>query len=115
MNWESLFRPWYLVRRMAYKIHELRHPDEPWLAQGAVEFCSRILTREHAGLEWGSGRSTLWFGQRLRLLVSVEYDPAWHVQVEAKLRGEGLANVVCRYIPLDHDPREGTRPHYDPV
>ena len=46
MNWESRFRPWYLVRRMVYKIHELRHPDEPWLPQGAIDFCSRILTRE---------------------------------------------------------------------
>jgi hypothetical protein len=57
----------------------------------------------------------VWFGKRLRSLLSVEYDPAWHAQVEAKLRGEGLTNVVCWYVSLDHDPREGTRPHYDPI
>lgn len=109
----TLFQPTYLARRIAYKFYEISHPDEPWIAQGAIRFCEKNLTKEHIGLEWGSGRSTFWFGSRLKSLLSIEYDRQWYSTVMNKLHEQKIKNVECRHIPLDHDRQEPTYPHYE--
>ena len=38
--------PIYTLRRIAYRAYEALHPNEPWIAQGAVRFCDRRLNRE---------------------------------------------------------------------
>jgi hypothetical protein len=106
-------RPVWTMRRASYKLYEVRHPDEPWMAQGAVRFCDQNLRRDQIGLEWGSGRSTKWFAQRLAGLVSVEFD---RISYQKVTRGiEGMSNVECRFVPLDHPIEQGTGPHYDPI
>ena len=101
------------VRLAAYKVYTLRHPDEPWLAQGAVRFCDEHLNRAGAGLEWGSGRSTAWFGRRLGSLLSIEYDEGWQAEVARRLKAQGLDRVECRYVPLDHGRDEPTPARYE--
>src|SRR5688572_32091687 len=66
-----LRHPDRFVRRVWHYFYEIRHPDEPFLAPAAVRFLDRNLARDGAGLEWGSGRSTAWFAQRLATLVTV--------------------------------------------
>ena len=109
----ALKNPIRAVRLAARKLHELRHPDEPWLADGAIAYCDQHLTRDHAGLEWGSGKSTAWFGRRLGRLTSIEHDPAWQAIVHARLVAEGLAHVDHRHIPLDHAEDEPSREEYE--
>lgn len=108
-------RPITAVRRVSYKLYELTHPDEPWIAQGAIRFCEASLTREMAGFEWGSGRSTAWFAQRLGSLTSIEHEPGWFKIVQEKLKSCGIRNVTYRHVPLNHPPHEPNRPIYDPV
>jgi hypothetical protein len=108
-----LSQPVYLARRIAYKFYELSHPDEPWLSQGAIRFCEKNLTKEQVGIEWGSGRSTTWFGSRLKSLLSIEYDLAWHSTLISQLQKKGIKNVDCRHIPVEHDLNEPTYPHYE--
>ena len=111
MKTSYLFQPIYVARRIAYKFYELSHPDEPWIAQGAIRFCEKNLTKEQVGLEWGSGRSTAWFGARLKSLLSIEYDLPWHSTIITQLQKKGIKNVECRHIPLEHEPNEPTYPH----
>jgi len=99
------------VRRAAYKAYELTHPDEPWLAQGAVRYLDAELTGEGAGIEWGSGRSTKWLGNRLTHLLSVEHDLGWYESVRRKVAS--VPAVELRHVPLDHRDDEPTVPHYD--
>lgn len=106
-------KPIYFTRRILHKIYELNHPDEPWLSQGAVNFCDRHLSEDQIGFEWGSGRSTAWFGKRLKSLLSIEHDPNWHATVLGMLRERNLDNVECRYIPLEHHLDEPTHTHYE--
>ena len=113
MKLRTLVRPVYLARRLSYGFYELRHPDEPWMAQGAVRFCSERLTGEQVGLEWGSGRSTAWFARRLKSLTSVEHDEEWHSRVSRRLSERGIENVDYRYVPLEHDAAEPTTPYYE--
>lgn len=113
MKISYLFQPTYVAQRIAYKLYEVSHPDEPWIAQGAIQFCKSHLTKEQVGLEWGSGRSTAWFGTRLKSLLSIESDRVWHSTVVNQLQDKGLENIECRYIPLEHDPKKPTLPRYE--
>jgi hypothetical protein len=115
MKISSLIDPVYVVRRTAYKFYEITHPSEPWIAQGAVQYCDRHITRDHVGLEWGSGRSTAWFGSRLKSLLSIEYNADWQKQVAAQLHQKHLTHVECRYIALEHPPSQPTVAHYTPT
>lgn len=99
-------RPLDLLRLMAYKVYELSHPGEPWITPGSVRFCEQVLTKQMIGLEWGSGRSTRWFGKRLKRLVSIEHDPSWFSRVSKELGSE--SQIDLRLIPLDHDLKEPT-------
>lgn len=108
-----LLQPIYLARRAAYQLHVRRHPNEPWLAPSAIAFLDRELPRGGVGLEWGSGRSTAWFGQRLSRLVSIEMDAEWFESVRAKV--VDMPSVELRHVLLDHPREQPTRPHYDLV
>jgi hypothetical protein len=111
-------RPHLIVPRVRYWVWERANADKPWICRGAIEFLDRVLSGQMRGLEFGSGRSTAWFAKRLRSLVSVEHDAAWHRSVSDKLRSAGLNNVDYRLIPLDHaadTPEQSTyspRPRY---
>lgn len=114
MEKTGIFRqPIYVLRRIAYKFYEITHPDEPWISQGAVLFCEKSLNKDQVGLEWGSGRSTAWFGSRLKSLLSIEFDSGWHSKVVRNLQNKGLENVECRYIPIEHSITEPTKPYYE--
>ena len=112
---EILNRSVYIIRRLAYKIYQLTHPDEPWISQGAIRFCEQCLNKEQSGLEWGSGRSTAWFGSRLKSLLSIEYDLTWHSAVVKILENKNITNVECRYIPLEHSREAPTFPDYEKI
>jgi hypothetical protein len=105
--------PVYALRRIAYKVYEARHPDEPWISQGAIRFCERKLRRGMEAVETGSGRSTGWFGRRVGHLLSVEHSEEWYEKVKPAL--VDVPNVDYRLVPLDHPPEEPTRPVYDPL
>ncbi len=95
------FRHWtprYVVDRLALLTFERQNPDAPWLTRDAVHILDGWLRRDDEGLEWGSGRSTTWFGARVRRLVSVEHDAAWHRDVRRRLDEKGLTNVDYRLL-----------------
>jgi predicted O-methyltransferase YrrM len=95
------FRHWtprYLVDRLALLAYERSHADAPWLTRDAVRILEGWLRRQDEGLEWGSGRSTTWFGVRVKHLISVEHDPRWHETVSRSLRERGLKSVECHLL-----------------
>ncbi len=86
--------PDYLWSRLKDKVHQILHPDEPWLTPVAVDLLDEYLKPEMLGLEFGSGRSTNWFSQRLGKLTSVEHSAKWYANVTDRLRIGGITNVA---------------------
>jgi len=74
----------------------------PWVPFVALRWLSRQLGREMRAFEWGSGGSTVFLARRLREVVSVEHDAAWHALVAERLRREGLTS--CRYELIEPRP-----------
>jgi predicted O-methyltransferase YrrM len=68
-----------------------------------------------AGFEWGSGRSTAWFAQRLGSLTSIEHEPSWFKIVQDRLKRRNICNVTYRHVPLNHPYDEPHQPIYDPI
>ena len=109
MKIRNLFRPVYIVRRLALMAYERRHPDHPWIAKGAIEFCAANLRPDMHAIEWGSGRSTLWWARHVGQLMSVEQDAEWHTLISRKLREQGISNVDYRHVPVDLTTSGGDR------
>ena len=105
-----LRRPTAVLNRVWRAWHDRRHPGAPWLSPVALRILDERLDRSMTGLEWGSGKSTVWFAQRLAYLTSVEHDPAWHARVTGLLREAGVTNVEQRLAPAP--PRGVTEQQY---
>jgi hypothetical protein len=56
----------------------------PWLSPDAIAFLASILEPEFSVIEHGSGGSTLWFAQRVKLVRAYESDPDWQMVVKAQ-------------------------------
>jgi predicted O-methyltransferase YrrM len=97
-----LRRPGSVLPRVRYWLWERQNPDKPWLCPGTIDFCEKNLRKPMKGVEFGSGRSTIWFADRLGSLTSVEHAPQWHAQVRKMLSDRGVANVDYRLVALDH-------------
>lgn len=112
---QAVTRPIHTSRLLAYRWYELWHPDEPWIAQGAIRFLERALDVSGEGLEWGSGRSTVWFASRLKRLTSVEHNEAWYQEVSKGLVSSGVTNARLLHVPLDHPEQAETVAQYAPL
>jgi len=92
---------------IAYFLDRRRYPDHPWLARPANAILESFLTRNDVGLEFGSGRSTLWFAKKVSALTSVEHDPVWHNKVTKELARRKLLNVHCLLVEKDVEDSKG--------
>ncbi len=104
-----------ILPRIKYWAWERRNPDKPWLCPSSVHFCDRNLNDSMVGLEFGSGRSTGWFAQKLGKLTSVEHHSGWYDRVSARLNLQNLPNIDYRLMPLDHPESEPERSVYPSI
>jgi len=91
------FRHWtptYIRDRVAVMRYERANPEAPWLTREITDLLHSWLKPGYVGLEFGSGRSTLWFAARVRRLTSVEHDAAWHATISSRLVERGLMSIV---------------------
>jgi predicted O-methyltransferase YrrM len=90
--------PRYFAARLGVMAYQLVRPDAPWLTAQSIRMLEGYLTDTMIGLEWGSGQSTKWFARRLRKLVSIEHDAAWHARISEDLTRAGIDNVDYRHL-----------------
>lgn len=99
--------PRFVYNRTRQMLYERAHPDDPWLTPAAIRLLRTLLRPDDRGLEFGSGRSTLWFARRVAALTSVEHDERWHASVSATLKASGLGNVDYVLAPGDQPMERG--------
>ena len=74
-----------------------RNPEMPWLTKNMNQILDSWLLPNDNGIEWGSGRSTTWFANRVSHMISIEHDPAWAAKVAVMLENNGLVSKVDFY------------------
>lgn len=104
--------PRYVYHRGRQFLYERGHRDDPWLTPAAIRLLATLLRPADHGVEFGSGRSTIWFARRVAELTSVEQDERWYTTVAGRLRDQGLDNVRYLLAPLDQPLEAGHRSAY---
>jgi len=112
MRSTSHWTPRYVRDRIAELYYQRSHPDHPWLTRTANDILESYLRPTDAGIEFGSGRSTIWFGRRSERLISVEHDGQWHDKVRGMLSAAGLDHVDYRLVPRDVPEESGDESAY---
>jgi predicted O-methyltransferase YrrM len=82
--------------------YQRRHPTAPWLTKAAIELLEDWLRPTDCGLEWGAGRSTLWFARRVQRLISIESDLTWYQKVDRQLHDQQLDHVTLHHSAVDY-------------
>jgi hypothetical protein len=78
-----------------------RFPESPWLTESSVLLLDTYLNQDDIGIEWGSGRSTVWFAERVKKLISIESDKQWYDSVNKNLKEKHVEQKVTYfYIPV---------------
>jgi hypothetical protein len=72
-----------------------QHGPVPWLTYPAIRMLERIATPRMRVFEYGAGNSSLWWGQRVQQVYTVEHDSDWYSGIRSRL---GSANRVV-YVP----------------
>ncbi len=96
LSWSYLryrvFRPLLKI----YKKWNLRGlgNDIPWLTPAAIIILDNILNKKMTGLEYGSGKSTLFIAPRIKQLESVEHHATWYQNVTEWLQDRNINNVT---------------------
>lgn len=109
-----IFRHWtpqYIFHRTLDVFYRKLNPDHPWLTPQAIWILDTWLTKDDIGIEWGSGKSTLWFAKRVKQLLSIEHDPVWYDKVSIQLKRVGAGNVDYHLLPTKTS--NGSSPYAD--
>jgi hypothetical protein len=88
----------YLISKIKTGIYYSFNIDKPWLTKDANNYLIKHLTPEMAGLEFGSGRSTVFLAKRLKKLVSIESSKKWYSKVGTMLQTQNIKNVDYRFV-----------------
>ncbi len=90
-----------------YKLFNLFYPNRPWTTPASIMFFDKVLTKDMIGLEYGSGRSTMYFASKLKKLVSIEHYEGWYAKVKKQLLANQITNVEY-YLILKQDTPDKT-------
>jgi len=112
LSWQKHWTPRYAFFRTRQLCYERTHPDDPWLTPDAIRLLSGMLRPSDRGVEFGSGRSTVWFAERVAHLTSVEEDERYHRATADALARRGLDNVDLVLAPYDVPEHLGDRSAY---
>jgi len=91
----------YYYYRLRQKLYEKKYPDHPWMTSESIKLLDQLIKPEDIGLEFGSGRSTVWFGKRCKHLTSFEHHNGWYETVIRKLDAANITNI--EYFQKDLD------------
>lgn len=96
--------PRFIFNLILVKINQWQYKENPWITSSASRILDSLLTSSDIGVEFGSGRSTLWFAQRLKHLISIEKKTEWYFKVKKNLSMSKLEpKVELRLCPEDND------------
>jgi predicted O-methyltransferase YrrM len=90
------------ILKINYWLYTRSHPNRPWLSPESIKYLEERLTKDMIGLEYGSGRSTVFFANKLKKLISIEHHTEWYEKVAKLITKNELDNVEYLLIPEQH-------------
>lgn len=103
MGNKSYLTPRYIINRANLFLYTQLNPGLPWLTKEAIHLLNQLIKPTDVLLEFGSGRSTIWFAQKCAKVISVEHHAGWHEKVSQQLKEKKLTNVDYRLRAEDDE------------
>ncbi len=75
-------------------LFEAKNPNFPWLTKDAIRILSYLIKDQDIAIEFGSGRSTIWFAKKIKFLTSIEHDRVWYKKIMKDLQQNNLMEKV---------------------
>lgn len=92
----------YVHSVMNYSTTDRQNLAIPWMNFPFIEFLKERLTDDLLVFEYGSGSSTVFFAERTRKVISIEYDKDWFNILRKKLIKD-VENANVWFVSLDQD------------
>jgi len=74
--------------------------NKPWLSPASIKILEESLNKKMNGLEYGSGRSTIYFSMKVKQLTCIEHHSEWFSLVSKELSNNNIGNVDYIKIPV---------------
>jgi len=81
------------TRRRQARFERL-NPEAPWFVPDSLPYIESILKPTFVGLEWGTGRSSIWFGKRVAHITCVEGRRTWWNEMVSRVGQERLETRI---------------------
>ena len=75
----------------------------PWMPWSVIEWFEQTLAAQMSVFEWGSGGSSIFIAQRVRTVVSVEYDVVQFFVLWIHIKLRGLKNLDYVLVLPEYD------------
>lgn len=92
-RWKNILLDKISSKRRKQRSFELANPDAPWFVPEAIQYLDGRLKETDVGFEWGSGRSTLWFAERIAHITSVEGRQEFYKEMLDRIAKSGYKNI----------------------
>ena len=93
----------YIRSRLNQIIWQWNNPTSPWLTPDAIKFLSNWIRTTDSILEFGSGRSTIWFSNKCNKIISVEHSSKFYNTLKSIISGKGINNIDLFFVPFAQD------------
>ena len=90
-------------------------PSCPGSPRKRSRFSVSELTRDIRALEAGTGRSTIWFAQRVKSLIAIEHDNSWFEKVPGQSFDSACIHNVTLELWSASEDASGSIPYVDRV
>ena len=97
----SHITPGYIYNRAQLAITTTLNPSDPWITNDAIRYLSQMIRPDDIGVEFGSGRSTIWLAKKLKHLTSIENDSNWYSKVKNMIADMGIEKKI-KYIKQEN-------------
>lgn len=99
--------PRYILNRIKNYSFEKNNPNLPWINPDAINIFKDLLTSDDVGVEFGSGKSTVWFSKRVKKLTSIEDNQVWFNKIKEEIALKSNKNVDYLFrVTNDSNPLE---------
>tara|TARA_B110000003_G_scaffold275872_1_gene319864 strand:- start:5406 stop:6017 length:612 start_codon:yes stop_codon:yes gene_type:complete len=78
----------YIFSRIREILYQKKNPTDPWLTAESIKILNSILKKDDVGLEFGSGRSSIWFANKVKFINSVEYKKEWFDIISKQIKSK---------------------------
>lgn len=92
-------QPRYAVARLKLWTFEMKNPGLPWLTQDSIRLMGQLIRPTDVGMEFGSGRSTIWLAARCSHLESIEHNERWYKFLQEQISNS--SNVVYQFKSIE--------------